>query len=110
MSFRHLTAFDGGSFHALDDGKDCGAEFQIVESAVAVREECPDIAIHDTEHPAFRCLLEPVVDVLIQESRGFRLHPLVIFERDAEPRRNLLVSEGIHAELQQLLSRGEGEP
>ena len=46
MGFGHFAAFYAGSLHLMDDGEDGSTEFQIVQPAVTVREECPYIAFH----------------------------------------------------------------
>ena len=62
-ALRNLSAFNAGAFHGVNGGKYSGAKFEIVKAAVAIREECSNLAVKDTNHPAFRLVLQPRVHV-----------------------------------------------
>ena len=88
-----ITRCDRCALHLLNDGKNDGAEFEIVEAPVAIGEEGTSLTIKSTNHTTFRFFLEPSVDVVIEQLRSLCLHLLIIASGNVEARGNLLVSD-----------------
>ena len=87
-----LRAHELRSGHLSDDGQYSGGNLEVVNAAVASAEEGPRVAVDGTEHPLLRLFPEPTVDVVRQQLRVLRAHPLIILARNVQVGADLLMS------------------
>ena len=97
---RHLATLNGRIGHLADDGQDALRNVQVVDAAVAVRQERAHITIEGADEPPGWVLLEPAVHVLHEQFRVLLAHQLVILGRNVKVRTNLPVRVLRHAKLQ----------
>ncbi len=63
---------------ALQDRQDAIRQFEVVQSAVAVGQHRPNLAVEHAEHAAVLAALQPGVDVMVQQDRLLAAHALEV--------------------------------
>ena len=95
-----LAALKTGSLYPRQDREDSRCHLHVVDTLIAVAKKSPGRAAHGAQHPFGRRAVQPCVDILCQQVRVFREHPVIVGCRDVQVRAKLAVGDG--ANLQRL--------
>ena len=77
----------------MNDRQDCRAQLQIIQPTIAVGKECTDFAIEHANHATFRLLLQPCVDVAVEQVGSLVLHFRVVAVGNVEAGGYLLMCQ-----------------
>ena len=88
-----FAGFNLRALHFLYHWKHCRTQFQIIQATIAVGKESTNFTVKNANHAPFGFLVEPSVDVLVEQVGNLTLHFLIVAKGNVEAGGDLLMGK-----------------